>query len=83
MYEKPDYPSKVSEMDKIYFTTSIYSKFKNNILDIKIKKKELVNQSDISEFVNNSNLDKKIKTLATKTVLKGKKDKIVKLEHTL
>ena len=67
-------------MDKIYFTTSIYSKFKNNILDIKIKKKELVNQSDISEFVNNSNLDKKIKTLATKTVLK---DKIVKLEHTL
>ena len=32
----------------------------NEILDAKIKSKKVVNKSDISEFINISDLDKKI-----------------------
>ena len=37
--KKSDYNPKVSKMDKKYFTTFIYSKFTNNILNAKIKEK--------------------------------------------
>ena len=50
------------------------------ILNANIKEKELVNKSDISGFIDNSNLDKKKVTLATKAELKTEKDKIVKLQ---
>ena len=53
-------------MEGKYFTTSDYNKFTNEILDAKIKNKKLVNKSDISEFINSSNLDKKIETLQQK-----------------
>ena len=36
-----------------------------------MKEKELVKKSDISGFINNSELDKKIATLATKAELKA------------
>ena len=42
---------------------SDYNKFANEILDANIKNKKLVNKSDISEFIYNSNSDQKIETL--------------------
>ena len=51
------------------------------ILNVKIKDRGLVNRSDISGFIDNSGLDKKIKALVTKAKLEqDKQDKIVKLE---
>ena len=51
--------------------TSHYNKFTSDILDKKIKQKELVKKSD------NSELATKLTTLATKTGLKAERDKIV------
>ena len=42
-------------------STSDYNKFTNEILDDKIKSKKLVNKFDISEFIENTGLDGKIK----------------------
>ena len=44
-------------------------------------KNELVNESDISRFINNFDLDNKIKKLAARTKLKAEQDKIFKLER--
>ena len=44
-----------------YFITSDYNKFTNVIINTKIKEKELVNKSDTSRFINNYDLDEKIK----------------------
>ena len=59
-------------MEKKYLTTSDYNKFMSNTLDAKITQKKLVNESDLNE---------KIKILATKVELKAEQDKIVKLER--
>ena len=48
----------------------------NNIFDAKIKNKQLVNKYNISGFTNNTGLNEKIKTLATKTKLKADQVKI-------
>ena len=45
---------------------SNYNKFMNEILDLKTKNKKLLNKSDISEFIQNTDLDGKMKKLATK-----------------
>ena len=50
-------------MDDKYFTTSDYNKFTNNILYAKIKTKKLINESDISRFIKNTDLNKKLKIL--------------------
>ena len=63
-----------------YFTTSDYNKFTSDILDAKIKQKELINKSHISNLVRNSDFNTKLATLATKTELKAEQYKIVKLE---
>ena len=47
------------------------------IINIKIKQKGLLNKSDISAFINNSDLAKKI---ATKSELKAEQDKKEKLQ---
>ena len=52
----------------------------SDILDGKIKQKQLVRKSDISNFVKNSDLNIKIGTLAIKTELNTEQDKIVKLQ---
>ena len=44
-----------------------------------ILKKILVNESDISRFINNTDLDEKIKKVATKEELKVDQDKTVKM----
>ena len=42
-------------IEKKYFTTSNYNKFKSEILDSRIKQKELVNKSSFSNLMKNSN----------------------------
>ena len=54
----------------------MHDKVTNNILDAKIKQKKLVNQSDVSRFINNSDLDGKIKTLTKKAGLKEEQGKM-------
>ena len=51
----------------------------SDIFDTKIKQ-EFVNKSDISNLVKNSDLHRKIETLATEAELKAQQDKIVKLQ---
>ena len=73
LVKKTDYDAKISKFEGKYFTSSDYNKFASDILDAKIKQKELANKFDISNLVKNSDL------LATKAELKAKQDKIVKL----
>ena len=65
------------------FTDSDYNKFTGEILNTKIKEKGLGDISDISGFMNNSELDKKIVTLATNAGLKVEQGKIVKLQAVI
>ena len=41
LVKKTDYDTKVLEIQRKYITTSDYNKFKNDILDAKIKQREL------------------------------------------
>ena len=45
-----------------------------------MKEKRLLDKSDISRFINDCDLDKKIALSATKTELKKEQDKIIKLQ---
>ena len=64
----------------MYFTTFGYKKFMNNVLDAKITRKKLVNESGLNEKIRTLPAKEEIKTLATRTELKAGQDKIVKLE---
>ena len=70
---------KISDIEGKYFTTSDYNKFTSELIDTKIEQKELINKSDISRFINNSDLENMIKTIATKAEIKAEQDKILKL----
>ena len=41
----------MTDTEKKYFTTSDYNKFSSVILDAKIKEKELINKSNISNHI--------------------------------
>ena len=69
------------EIEVKYITTSYYNKFTSDILDTKLKQKELVKNSDISNLIKDSALNTKLETLATKTELKVEQDKILKLQR--
>ena len=45
-----------------------------------MKWNELVKKADVSGFINNSNLDNKIATVAAKEELKAQQDKMLKLQ---
>ena len=64
LVKKADYGAKILYIEVRYCTTSDYNKFTYEILDTKIKEKELVNKF-VSGFIDNSDLNKKIVTLAT------------------
>ena len=51
---------------RLHFILSDYNKFMGEILITKIKEKGLVHKSDTSEFIDNSDFDKKMATLAAK-----------------
>ena len=55
LVKKTDYDAKISEIEEIYFTTSDYIKFTVDILNAKIKQKELAKKYDISSLVKYSN----------------------------
>ena len=48
--------AKISQIQRKYFATFDYNKFMGAILDAKIKQKELVKKSNISNLVKNSGL---------------------------
>ena len=62
LVKKAEYDAKISDIESKFFTTSDYNKFTSDILNAKIKEKDLVNEFDISGFINNPDLDKKIET---------------------
>ena len=70
LIKKTDYDAKISDIESKYFTTADYNNCTSQPLDVKIKQKELVDKSVISGFINNSDLDKKVATLASKAELK-------------
>ena len=78
LVRKTNYDAKISVIK--YFTIADYNNFMSDILDAKIKQKKLVNKSNAFNLVQNSDLNTKIATLATKSELKVEQDKIVKLE---
>ena len=47
---------------------------------MRIKEKQLVDKSDIAGFINSSDLNRKVATLATKAELEAEQDKTTKLE---
>ena len=47
---KKNYDAKILDIEKKYFTTSDYNKFMKDITGAKIKEKELVDKSDISNL---------------------------------
>ena len=55
-----------------------YDKYTCNMLNAKIKKKQLVDKSAISELINNADLNKKVATLAKKAEIKIEQGKIIK-----
>ena len=56
LIKKEDQHAEISDIEGKYFTTSDYNKFTSEILDAKIKQKGLVNKSDISNLVKDSDL---------------------------
>ena len=53
-----DYDDKIKDIENKHCSTSDYNKFTNNILDWKVKNRKLVDESDISEFIEDIDLDK-------------------------
>ena len=66
LVKKKDYYAKISDIETKYFTHSDYNKFTCEILNPKTKETGFVDKFDISGFINNSDLDKKIAILQTK-----------------
>ena len=81
LVKKTDYDAKILEIEVKHITTSYYNKFTSDILDTKIKQKELIKNSDISNLIKDSPLNTKLETLATKIELKVEQDKILKLQR--
>ena len=80
LVKKTDFSAKIKYIEKKCFTIFGYNKFTNDRLHAKIKDKKLVNECHIFGFINDSDLDEKIKTLATKAELKAEQDKIATLQ---
>ena len=83
LVKKNVYDTTILHIEGKYFTTSDYNKFMSDILDAKIKEKELLNKSNISNLIKNSGLNLKLKTSARKAELKAEQDKMVKLQSHL
>ena len=80
LVKKSDYDAKISEMEKLYFTTTDYNNFASNTLDAKITQKKLVNESGIDEKIKTLASKEETKALVTKAELIAEQDKIVKLQ---
>ena len=80
--KKTDFDAKISDIGSKYITTADYNRLTREIFDAKIEEKGLVDKSAVSEFINNTDWNKKVATLATKAQLKGDKmkDRMLKLQ---
>ena len=70
LVKKTDYDAKISDIKSKCFATADYNKFTSQILDAKIKQKELVDKSAIAGFINNADLDKKRSYMSSKRRMK-------------
>ena len=75
LVKKTDYKSKISDTETNFFGTSDYNKFKSEVLEKKIKEKELVDKSSISDFLKKYDLKAELATLPTKAELKEEQGK--------
>ena len=66
LVKKLDFDAKIPDIEGKYFTTSDYNKLTGGILDSKIKQKDLVNKSDISNLVEDSDWNTNFRTSAWK-----------------
>ena len=66
------YDAKILDIESKYFTTADYNKFTSQTLDAKIKQKGLVDKSDIAEFINSADLDKKSSNISKKIWIKNR-----------
>ena len=63
--------------EALNFTTADCNKSTNKNLDEKVKQKQILSdKSGIAGFIDNSDLNKKVATLAAKAELKAEQDKI-------
>ena len=58
LVKKTDYDAKIKDIEGKYFTSADYGKFTSDVLDVKIKQKELVNKYDTDKKL--INIKKKI-----------------------
>ena len=79
LVKKTDYEAEILHIEGKYFTIFIYNKFTSDILDARLKQKELVKKSDISNLVKISDLHTNF-TKATKAELKAEQNKIIELQ---
>ena len=61
LVKKTHYDARTLEIEGKYTTTFDYNNFTSDILDAKIKLKQLVNKCDISNLVKTSDLNTKVK----------------------
>ena len=71
LINKTDFIAKILNIEKKYFTTSDYNRFTKEILNVKIEEKGLLDKSNISNLAENSDLNTKLATLATKAELEA------------
>ena len=65
--KKTDYDAEIRDIKDKYFTTSDYEKFTNNMPDVSITAKKLVNESGLSEKKKKASATKeKIKKISSK-----------------
>ena len=74
LVKKTIYDAKFSKIERKYFTNYDYNKLTKKIFDAKINEKELVEKSDVSNLVKNTDLNTKPNTLVTKAELKAEHD---------
>ena len=82
IYSKKEiYNAEIKIIKNKYFITSDYNKLTNNLLDTKITRRKLVNESGLNEKIKCLTAEKETKILSIKTELKAEQDsKIVKLQ---
>ena len=82
LVKKTDY-AEILDIKSKFFTTADYNRFSNEKLDLKIKQKQLVNKSHISGFIDNSNFNNIVATLAIKAKLKSRQDEKQNQKHLI
>ena len=80
LVKKTDNDAKISDIKSKCFATADYNKFTSQILDAKIKQKELADKSAIAGFINNADLDKKKELHEQQKKDEMQNKKIIKLQ---